>query len=77
MTTFRGNQAAQEALYVSEPAPEAGSGYTPLKVLTFRRGAGSFFSEFERFMKELKVNEVLHMAQSESEGLICLTMVYR
>ena len=78
MTTFRGNQAAQEALYVEEQNEVAGTGRTaPLKVLTFRRGSGTFFSEFQRFMEQLQVKEVLHLAQSESDGNVCVTMVYR
>lgn len=78
MTTFRGNQAAQEALYVEQQNEVAGSGRTiPLKVLTFRRGSGTFFSEFQRFMETLQVKEVIQMSQSESDGNITLTMVYR
>lgn len=88
--TFKGNQAAQEALYSPTLDQESDSvvcdcGKThlisdtkkPIRVLTFRRGAGSFFDEFQRFMTALKITEVLHMAQSESDGLICLTMVFR
>ncbi len=78
MTTFRGNMAAQEAIYVEEQNEVAGTGRTaPLKILTFRRGAGTFFNEFQRFMEMMQVKEVLHMTQSESDGNITLCMVFK
>lgn len=76
MSVFRGNQAAQEAIYVEgEQGPVHPE--KPLKILTFRRGGGTFFNEFQRFMDQLQVKEVIQMVQSESEGMITLTMVYR
>ena len=74
MTTFRGNQAAQEALYVGPQDPTQPA---PIKILTFRRGSGTFFSEFQRFMQDLNVKEITHMVQSESDGNITLTCSWR
>lgn len=48
-----------------------------VKIATFRRGAGVFFKDFPIFVENLKIQQVISMCQSESDGHISLTIAYR
>ena len=66
MTTFR-DVAPQDA---SATMGES-------KVFFFRRGAGEFALAFANAVSKLQVKEILSVTQSESDGNISLTMIYR
>jgi hypothetical protein len=47
-----------------------------VKIATYRRGAGKFFEDMDKFWADKKIKQVISMAQSESEGNITLTIAY-
>lgn len=67
----------KQPIKVEDKVKEVLTEIVPLKSVVYRKAQGRYQSDFPAFFESLKVMQLVYMTQSESDGNVTTTIIYR